>query len=505
MALERYARAEAADYLTVAIDLAESEGAVAVYPLLAERERVNRLARRMAEWQADLAELAQLVEGLDDGSREATRRQANLTLAEHYHRSWTGDSVRALALAQKAAELAQACGDEVIEAEALVGCVQQMWWQGRFDATQPLLTASYSKAIEAGLPNLAADSLALQAQVTFFSGGSVTHTIKIINEALHLYEQTGNQHAIGECLARLLYLPVAQGSGDYRQALGYAERALEIGRRTGSQRTSMIIHRSLVMLYTCQGDYRQAHSHMQQARAAIEQMQEKLSRNVLANYRGFWLLQQGRLTAAKDTQERTLADLRDQKNSLWMVKSITALGWIAFYEENWREAEERATEAIAESEAFNEERQIAHSCTLRGWARLRLGQVDEAIPDFQRSAEILLRLEMANRAQEPLAGLAQAAWQNGDLLAAHSLAAPVAAHLLSHPLDRTTDTFLAIHTVHAILTAASDPLAEEVKAQAQAHLQYRAANIDPEHLDDFWAMPGHKEMLDEKAASASSA
>ena len=502
VALERYARAEAADYLTVAIDLAESEGIVAVYPLLAERERVNRLARRMTEWQADLAELAQLVEGLDDGSREAIRRQANLILAEHYHRAWTGDSVRALALAQKAAALAQACGDEVIEAEALVGCIQQMWWQGRFDAAQPLLTASYTKALKAGLPNLAADSLALQAQVTFFSGGSVTHTIKIINEALHLYEQTGNQHGIGECLARLLYAPVAQGSGDYRQALGYAERALEIGRRTGSQRTSMIIHRSLVILYTCQGDYRHAHSHMQQAQEAIDQMQEKLSRNVLANYRGFWLLEQGRLTAAKDTQERTLAELRDQKNSLWMIRSITALGWIAFYEGNWREAEERATEAIAESETFHEERQIAHSCTLRGWARLRMNRVDAAIPDFQRSAEILLRLEMTNRAQEPLAGLAEGACLRGDVAGAYAEALPVAVHLLSHPLDRTEDTFLAIHTCHAILRAAGDPLAQEVRALAQAHLRYRASHIEPEHLETFWAMPGHKEMLADEVTTA---
>ena len=505
VALERYAHAEASEYLTSAIALAESGGDAAVYPLLAERERVNRLVRRMDEWRADLDQLAHLVERMDDSSPTSIRRRANLTLAVHYYTLWIGDSDRALDLAQKAVELAQACGDVVIEAQALVGCVQQMWWQGRLDAAQPLLVASYAKAIEASLPNLAADSLALQAQVTFFSGGSATHTIKIINEALQLYEQTGNQHGIGECLARLLYLPPAQGSGDYRQALGYAERALEIGRRTGSQRTSMIIQRSLVMLYTCQGDYRQANHRMQQAQEAIERMQEKLSRNVLANYRGFWLLQQGRLTEAKVAQDQALTQLREQKNSLWMVKAITALGWIAFYKDDWAEAERRASEGITESEAFNEERQIAHSLTLRGWARLKQGRVEEAIPDFQRSAEILLRLEMTNRAQEPLAGLAQAAWQNGDLLAAHSQATPVAAHLLSHPLDRTTDTFLAIHTVHAILAAAGDSLAGDVQALAQVHLQYRADNLEPAYLDGFWAMPAHKEMLGDELISASPA
>jgi len=63
------------------------------------------------------------------------------------------------------------------------------------------------------------------------------------------------------------------------------------------------------------------------------------------------------------------SQLRVRQNHLWMVKAITALGWIAFYGGDWQGAEERATEAIIESEAFSEERQIAHACTLRGWAR----------------------------------------------------------------------------------------------------------------------------------------
>lgn len=180
---------------------------------------------------------------------------------------------------------------------------------------------------------------------------------------------------------------------------------------------------------------------------------------------------------------------------MWMVKAITALGWIACYEGDWQEAEDRATEAICESEAFNEERQIAHSFTCRGWARLRLGRVEEASADFQRAAEILLRLEMTNRAQEPLAGLAQTAFQRGDLAAACAQAVDIAHHLLSHSLDRTVDTFLAIHTCHAILCAGGHPLADEVRELGQSHLRYRAAQIEPEYLDDFWAMPGHREML----------
>ena len=252
----------------------------------------------------------------------------------------------------------------------------------------------------------------------------------------------------------------------------------------------MHILRNLSMLHTCQGDYRQSEKRAVQSLDLTTEVQQS-HRAIVGNYQGFLLLQQGRLAEARVVQTGALWKLRRDEQRMWMVKAIAALGWIAFYGGDWQEAEARATEAIVESEVFNEERQTAHSCTLRGWARLRLDRVDEAIPDFQRSAAILQRLEMENRAQEPLAGLAQAAWQMGDLAAAHAQAIPIALHLLTHPLDRTVDTFLAIHTCHAILRATGDPLSDRMSTLAQAHLQYRAAHIEAEHLDSFWAMPGH--------------
>jgi len=491
VALERYAHAEAADYLTTAIALAESAGDAAVYPLLAARERVNRTARRTDEWINDLALLAQAVERLDDGSPDAIRRRADLTLARHYQEYSTGDRNYSLALVQEAVTLARSCSDTTIEAESLVACGLGLWWQGDFDAAQSALAEGYTKAMAVNLFNLAAKSLETQAQVWMFGGGSTAHILGLMAEALVLYEKAGDEVGGGDIRNKLGYLPVAQGVGDYSQALHHLERGLEIGQRIGNRRLEMHILRNLFLLHICQGNYRQAEERAVQVENVTAQLQDKPNRAMLENYQGFSHLQQGRLAEARAMQETASAHLREQQQRLWMVKAITALGWIAFYEGNWQEAERRASEAIAESETFGEERQIAHSLTCRGWARLRLGRVDDAIPDFQRSAEILLRLEMENRAQEPLAGLAQAALQRGDLAAACNQATAVAQHLITHPLDRTTDIFLAIHTCHAILATTGEPLAAEVKALAQTHLQHRAGQIEQEHLDAFWAMPGH--------------
>ena len=502
VALERYARAEAADYLTAAIALAEGGGDAAVYPLLAERERVNRLARRTEEWGADLAALAQTVERLEDGSRDAIRRRAGLKLAQHYHQSLMGDRNRALELAQEAAVQAQNCADRPLESEALIRFGHELWGQGRFAEAQIAYEEGQAAAQAADLPSLVAESLERQAALRTFSGGSASHILHLLEESLRLYGLA--RHVIGEVntLNKLGYLPVAQGSGLYDDAFNHYFKALEIAQHIGHRGGEATVQRNIAILYTCFGDCRRAGSCLNQTDAIIQQTHDGANQPIQLNYQGFWLLQQGRLDEAKATQQKALTLLRQQKQQLWAVKSITALGWIAFYEGKWQAAADRATQSITESETFNEERQIAHSCTLRGWARLKQDRAEEAIPDFQRSAEILQRLEMANRAQEPLAGLAQAAWQNGDLPAAQSQALPIARHLLSHPLDRTTDTFLAIHTIHAILRAGRDPLAEEVQALAQAHLEYRAANIEPEHLDAFWAMPGHKAIVAAEPISA---
>jgi len=357
-------------------------------------------------------------------------------------------------------------------------------------------------ARSAGLPSLAAASLERQAALQMFSGGSPTHIRSMLDECLRLYREADD--AVGEAniLNKSGYLTIAQGVGDYSEALEEFRQGLVIAERIGHHAAALMLQRNLVMLHTCHGDYRQAEEHLIQAPLILRQLQDEPNRPLLLNYQGFWLLQQGRLAEAKAIQQEALGILQKQKQQLWAVKAITALGWIGFFESRWKEAEARATEAIAGSESFSEERQIAHASTLRGWARLRLGRVDAALPDFQRSAEILLRLEMTNRAQEPLAGLAEAACLRGDVTEAHAQALPIARHLLSHSLDRTTDTFLAIHTSHAILRAGPDPLAEEVQALAQAHLQYRAANIEPEHLGGFWTMPGHKAIVAAEPISA---
>ncbi|MBX2999221.1 MAG: AAA family ATPase [Caldilineaceae bacterium] len=501
VALERYAHAEASESLTCAINLAGEMGDTAVYPLLAERERINRSARRMDEGSADLALLAPLVERLNDGSPEANRRTALLTLSRHYYASWLRDSNLALRLAQESVDLAQSCGDQAIETDALLRCGQELFGQGRFDAAAPVLADGYAKAMAAGLPTLAALSLERQASIYIVEGGNQARIEDLLLESLRLHREAGSESRISDILNKLGYAILVQGSGEYARALSYLEEGLEIGQRVGNRAAEMKVLRSLVALHTCLGEYRRAEEYLNLMQDRVNRLHDEPNQGMFNAWLGFWLLQQGRFSEAKAVEESALALAQRQQQQLDIPRVATTSGWIAFYGGDWQQAKVYAAEGVMKSGRFDDSRFTAHALTCRGWAHLRLSQVEEAIPDFQRSAEILLRLEMKNRAQEPLAGLAQAAFQKGDLAAAHAQALPIAHHLLSHPLDRTADTFLAIHIVHAILRAADDPLAEDVRGLGQAHLHYRAANIESEYLDDFWAMPGHEEMMDFRTES----
>ena len=95
----------------------------------------------------------------------ASRRTALVTLSRHYYASWARNGDLALRLAQETVELAQRCGDQAIETEALLRYGQELFGQGWFDVAETVLAAGYDLATAAGLPILAALSLERQASI----------------------------------------------------------------------------------------------------------------------------------------------------------------------------------------------------------------------------------------------------------------------------------------------------------------------------------------------------
>ncbi|RME64556.1 MAG: hypothetical protein D6790_03065, partial [Caldilineae bacterium] len=244
VALDRYAHAEAADHLTAAMALAESGSDAAVYPLLAERERVNRLARRMDAWEEDLVQLAQLVGRLDDGSRDATLRQGQLALARHHYASWVGHKEDSARHAADAVRLARAVDHPPFTAEVMLCLGTDRWEEGRFDEAWTLLDEAYHTALKADLPALAALCLDVQMQLLMFHGGSEARIREGLSRCTELYSKAQDESGKVRTLNKLLYLPIAQGRGDYREALTYFEQALPIAQRIGDYAAEMLLERN---------------------------------------------------------------------------------------------------------------------------------------------------------------------------------------------------------------------------------------------------------------------
>ena len=65
------------------------------------------------------------------------------------------------------------------------------------------------------------------------------------------------------------------------------------------------------------------------------------------------------------------------------MKNLRTLAVLHICQGDYCEAIELLDEALAITlRLLAEPHQIAHSCTCRGWARLRQDRVEEAIPDF---------------------------------------------------------------------------------------------------------------------------
>lgn len=329
-----------------------------------------------------------------------------------------------------------------------------------------------------------------------FTGGSASGIMKYMERALENYEKAGN--LIGKCniLNKLGYLPVAQGVGEYTQARWHYEQALALSRKIGDRGNEGTILRNLGTLFVCDGNYAQAERCLEAAHQIFTQLGAKDGVAIVLNCLGFTYFNKGQLAQAKSIQEAALHQHRQYQFRQWEVKSLTSLGWIHLMLGDLALAFESASAARQASQALNEQRQAAYALACMGHVLTQLQRYPEAVAAFQQAVTLHQQMQQDNRRMEPLAGLAQVALAQGDIQQAQRLSEEILAHLKTHTLDRTAETFQVYLTCYHVLDAQGDPRAQEMLCTAYDQLQTRAATIeDPEAQRLFWeVMPGHQQV-----------
>ena len=147
------------------------------------------------------------------------------------------------------------------------------------------------------------------------------------------------------------------------------------------------------------------------------------------------------------------------------------------------------------SAELGERRQESYAATAMGHLLLQQGDVNEAVEAYRFALAQHDKLEQANRALEPRAGLADVALQQGEPAVAQSHVETILEHLQTHRLDLTDEALRVYLTCHRVLSAAADARAARLLQQAVDQLHARAASLDTDaQLEHFWTSPLHREV-----------
>jgi tetratricopeptide (TPR) repeat protein len=242
------------------------------------------------------------------------------------------------------------------------------------------------------------------------------------------------------------------------------------------------------------GNYAAAEESLARAQAVLYETGTRGEDPTILNYRGFLLLNQGRLADAVATQRQALAGLTTQSYAQWRVKALTALAWLSLYMEQPDQAHDYLETAIPQCREINEQRQLAYALICRGTLRTQRGEWAAARPDFAEARTILRSFEMFNRALEAEGGLAYLAFLEGNATGALQGAHAILAHLEAHPVDFTEDVCQLLLSCYRILKSLDPAAATRLGNLARHHLDTRTATLDAATLKLFWQIPAHHEL-----------
>ncbi|MCB0159764.1 MAG: tetratricopeptide repeat protein, partial [Caldilineaceae bacterium] len=394
-----------------------------------------------------------------------------------------------------AVEAATLASDHVLEAQAYLAWGDAVWRTSDFKAALARFETALEKAEAANAPALKAEALELLSQTGMFSGASHAQMMAQMRSALINYDAAGD--LLGRCriLNKLGYVTVAQGMDDYEESMAHYQAALALCRQIGRKYLESTILRNIGILFCCTGRYAQAFTSLRQSLTVAKRGEHEFHRTVAINYLGYVHYQSGNLNAAAKAQLTALRSLRTQENHHFVIKTLTNLGQIYHAREENRRALDTLREARRLSAELGERRQESYAATAMGHLLLQQANVNEAADAYRFALAQHDKLEQANRALEPSAGLADVALQQGDLAVAQSQVETILEHLQTHRLDLTDEALRVYMTCRRVMVAAGDPRAERLLQQAVEQLRTRAASLETDaQREHFWSSPLHREV-----------
>lgn len=489
-AAAQYANAEAAAYLSRALELTPEDDLDGRYALLLSRVEVYHLQGTRAAERQDLHTLAELADTLDDdGGRAAVgERQARYALA-------TSDYPAASTAAQETIRRAQAAGDIWHEAEGYSSWAMALRNQGDFPAARVQLqealalvrTAQTRERLEPGQSGRQLDlwreseaSTLRELGNTFLYEGSFTEAATYYDESLSIARRMGNRVIEAPVLNNLGILSGQQG--DFAKAKTYFEEALRLFRLAGVRMGEANATGNLGIVCRSLGDYAGARLYYGRAIEIGREIGNRLGEAVGLENLGATYRYLGDYARAKAYVEQSLDIKREIGERRGQGDVLAELALICHHLGDYRKAEEHGQQALLSAQEIGDRHVQGRALALLGHVRLQQGRLAEAADVYGQALALRRELGQPHLTMEPLTGLLRVSLALSDMIQAQAQAEEILAHLQSNTLDGADEPFRVYLACYQALTAIQDPRAQDLLNTAHALLQEQAAKIENEAL-----------------------
>jgi predicted ATPase len=474
-AAAQYANEEALSYFNRAMQLTPGSHLQERFELLLAREQVNFYYAEQEMRAADLAELMQLAEELDDNQARAVVAWRGARYAEQI-----GNYAVAATSAQRAVKWAQMAGDEVSEGEAYNRWADALTRQGYYEQAMSLYERALAINRNGGDQRHEAQTLANIATLQFY-WGRLDALQAYAQQAIELFDKYADRLGQARCL-NLLGLAYYE-SDQLSRAIRQYEQALVTYTDIGDRRGQSAVYSNLGNVYADYGDYEWAEAYYERAIGIDQQIGDRggegtnlitlsLIRNDLGEYE--------EAQASCEAGLQIMQEIGDRSNEIY---ALMTLGNIY---SNLAEFE-RALTSCEQAWTVNQVLGLRdfELMILIEWGRCLSGlsRYEEAGDKYRQLLALSEDLD-----EEPLriyawAGLAQIAWEKGHAQEAHDLAQQAVSHITDHNPEFIQELFRLYLTCYRILVETAEAeIANNVISQAYGRLKERADKMGDEDL-----------------------
>jgi len=353
----------------------------------------------------------------------------------------SGRYAQAGEVARRAIDEARAGHNRYSEAKAFFVLGEVAWRQGEDEKARSHLERAMALSRKVHDPLLEIDCVRILAGVHWRKGdyaGARAH----LEAALHLARELGNKRQQGLILCNLGVVAVEQS--DFAAAAHHYQQALELDRETGDRDAEGVVVTNLGNLKLYLGLYAKAEQYYREA------------------------LKIHRETGARSSEAWTLSNL----------------ALVAHYQGHDCSALEYGREAVRRGEQIGDPALQAAAQMSLGHALLALCQWKAAAAAYGEAAVIRRAASQANLLAESLAGLAEVALAQGDIVRALPHVKGILHHLEGGEgvLDGTIDPGRVWLTCYRVLVHAGDLRAARVLGTANQWLQERTGRVVDESM-----------------------